>query len=127
MNIKTDGPNDPLSTDPSELAKQLRLAAAFNEAVELAEKLGDEHPETMQAVLCALELADPGCTRRKLAECGISLPEPTHVADSGERFYATTAVAKALNVPHEDVLQRVEEMKASGLDVAFADQVHRIQ
>lgn len=110
----------------NETPEQRAIREAFAEARHLMDTLGDDHPKTHAAVIHAIELQDPGCCARMAAKCGISLPEPDYCGDDGQPLYSTQAIAKALDVPHEQVVADVERLIGEGLSVG-AGPVHRMQ
>jgi hypothetical protein len=104
---------------------QRAVEAAFEEAQGLMSALGKDHPKTMAAVIRAVELRDPGVCARKAKECGLDLPEPDYRDDDGRALYSSHAVAEALDMPHEQVL---DEIEALGIETAApAGAVHRVQ
>jgi hypothetical protein len=95
--------------------KALRIAAAFAEARDLIDQFGEDDPRSLRAIMKAVELQDPGFTKKAMAECGISMPKPTHYSDSGEPLFSAEAIALALGEDPQEVQQRAEEMlKALG-------------
>jgi hypothetical protein len=109
-----------------ETPEQRALREAFAQARHLMDTLGDEHPKTHAAVIHAIELQDPGCCARMAAECGIPLPEPDYCGDDGQPLYSTQAIAKAFDVPHEQVIADAERLMGDGLSV-HTGPMHRLQ
>lgn len=105
-----------------------RVLAALLRAQALVDELGKNHPKAMQAIVAAVELADPGFSVRTMAECGIVLPEPSHVDAVGRPTYSSEEIAKAVGVSHEKVLEDIDRLKSEiDIEVLTGDQVHRIQ
>lgn len=101
---------------------------ARRKARQLVEVLGADHPRAFAAMLEYVELADPGATRRALKESGINLPAPTHVVGNGTPFYASEAIADALDLPHDQVQEEIEQMCELAPEFGPADgELHRIQ
>lgn len=109
-----------------ETPEQRAIREAFAEARHLRDTLGDDHPKTHAAVIHAIELQDPGCCARMASECGITLPEPDYRGDDGQPLYSTQAIAKAFDVPHEQVIADAERLMDDGLSV-HTGPMHRLQ
>lgn len=101
----------------TETPQQRAIREAFAEARRLIDQYGDDDPRAFAAIIKAVELQDPGCCDRKLAECGIHLPKPTLVNDKGEGLFSLEQVAEALGADPDDLVPVLEEMEAAGLDV----------
>jgi hypothetical protein len=104
-------------TMTNESPEQRAVRDAFAEARRLLDLHGDDDPRALDAVFKAVELQDPGCCRRKLAECGITLPTPTHCNAEGEGLLTLEQVADALGVDPDDLVPALEEMEAAGMNV----------
>lgn len=100
-----------------ETPQQKAIREAFAEARRLMDTLGDDDPRTFAAVIRAIELQDPGCCDRMLAEGGVTLPKPTHVNDKGEGLFSLEDVAEALGASPDDLMPVLDEMEAVGLNV----------
>jgi hypothetical protein len=101
----------------TETPEQRAIRQAFAEARRLIDLHGDEDPRTFSAVIRAIELQDPGCCDRMLAESGIHLPEPTHVNADGQPLLALDQIAQALDTTPENLMPHIERMEAAGMDV----------
>jgi hypothetical protein len=101
----------------TETPEQRTIREAFAHARALMDQHGQDDPRTMDAVIKALELQDPGCCARMLAQGGITMPAPTHCAEDGTRLYSLEAVAYALGADVSDLEAIAEDMEAVGLDV----------
>ncbi len=110
----------------NETPEQRAIREAFAHARHLMDTLGDENPQTLAAVIHAMELQDPGACGRIARECGLTLPEPDHCDDDGRPLFSSQAIADALDVPHEKVVADIEAMIGAGV-VAPAGAVHRLQ
>lgn len=100
-----------------ETPQQRTIREAFNEARRLMDLHGDRDPRTMGALIKALELQDPGCCTRMLAEGGVTMPTPTHCTAEGEPLYSLEAVADALGADVGEMRAVAEDMEAAGLDM----------
>lgn len=101
----------------NEMPQKRAIREAFAEARRLIDLHGDDDPRAFSAIIKAIELQDPGCCDRKLAECGITLPKPTHCNAKGEGLLTLEQVADALGANPDDLMPALEEMEAAGLDV----------
>lgn len=101
----------------AETPEQRAIREAFAEARRLIDQFGEDDPRAFAAIIKAVELQDPGCCDRKLAECGIHLPTPTHCNDKGEGLFSLEQVAEALGADPDDLVPVLEEMEAAGMDV----------
>lgn len=101
----------------SETPEQRAIREAFAEARRLIDLHGEDDPRAFRAIVEAVELQDPGCCARMLAEGGIVMPAPTHCAEDGTRLYSLEAVADALGADVGDLEAIAESMEAVGLDV----------
>ena len=110
----------------AETPKQKAIREAFKEARTLIDQHGDDDPRTFNAVIKAIELQDPGCCDRMLAESGIHLPKPDRCADDGTLLYSLDAVAAALNADPDDLLDCAREMEAHGLGVLHAANITHV-
>jgi len=105
-----------------------QIEAAKRKARRLLTDLGPDHPRAFVAMLEYVELADPGSTERALKESGINLPAPTHVDGNGTPFYASEAIANALELPLDQVQEEIEQMCELAPEFAPAEgDLHRIQ
>ena len=100
-----------------ETPEQRAIREAFNEARRLMDLHGDRDPRTMDAVIKALELQDPGGCARMLAQGGITMPAPTHCAEDGTRLYSLDSIADALGANVGELQAVAEDMEAVGLDM----------
>lgn len=110
--------------DPDDHAVQ--VCKALKEARDLVDSLGYDHPKAMMAVIRAVDLADPAFMNAALAAEGINLA-PTHVDENGEALFSTLAIAEAFDVPHDDVIDRIEEAERAGVEMQIPSSVNRIQ
>ena len=113
----------------TETPEQRAIREAFAHARALMDQHGQDDPRTMDAVIKALELQDPGCCARMLAQGGITMPAPTHCAEDGTQLYSLESVADALGADVGDLEAIAEEMEAVGLEVRHAGPaaVHTLQ
>ena len=113
----------------TETPEQRAIREAFAEARRLVDTLGEEDPRAFAAIIRAVELQDPGCCARMLAQGGITMPAPTHCAEDGTQLYSLEAVADALGADVGDLEAIAEEMEAVGLEVRHAGPaaVHTLQ
>lgn len=100
-----------------ETPQQRTIREAFAEARRLIDLHGEEDHRAFHAIVKAVELQDPGCCARMLAQGGITMPAPTHCAEDGTRLYSLEAVADALGADVGDLKAIAEDMEAVGLDV----------
>ncbi|MDQ5898945.1 MAG: hypothetical protein QG612_3031 [Pseudomonadota bacterium] len=100
-----------------ETAEQRAIREAFARAHALMGQRGDRDPRTMDAVIKALELQDPGCCARMLAQGGLTMPTPTHCTAEGEPLYSLESLADALGADAGDLVAIAEELEAVGLEV----------
>lgn len=108
--------------------RKAQAEVAKRKARQLLTELGPDHPRAFIAMLEYVELADPGATERALKESGINLPEPTHIDDSGTPFYASEALADALDIPHGQVMEGLEKMYELAPEFApTGNELHRLQ
>lgn len=105
----------------SETPQQRAIREAFTEARRLIDLHGDDDPRAFSAIIKAVNLQDPGCTDRMLAESGIHLPKPDRCADDGTPLYSLDAVASALGADPEQLEEHARELEAHGLGVLHAD------
>ncbi len=104
--------------------RQRAIREAFAHAQDLMDTLGEEHPETMRAVMKALELQDPGVCDRMLRESGFDLPATSYVNSAGVRMFALRDVAISLGVSQFEVLEKAAEL---GVEVGTSsDALHRV-
>lgn len=101
----------------TETPEQRAIREAFAEARRLIDQFGEDDPRAFAAIIKAVELQDPGCCSRQMAECGIHLPKPTHCNDKGEGLFSLEEVAEALGADPDDLAPVLEEMEAAGMDV----------
>lgn len=101
----------------TETPQQRAIREAFAEARRLIDQFGEDDPRAFAAIIKAVELKDPGCCSRQMAECGIHLPKPTHCNDKGEGLFSLEQVAEALGADPDDLVPVLEEMEAAGMDV----------
>ncbi len=100
-----------------ETAEQRAIREAFARARALMDQRGEADPRTFDAIVKALELQDPGCCARMLAQDGITLPAPTHCTAEGEPLYSLESLADALGADAGELAALAEEMEAVGLEV----------
>jgi hypothetical protein len=106
------------------LVNRRAISDAFEHAQHLMDTLGEEHPETMRAVMKALELQDPGVCDRILRESGFDLPATSYVNSAGVRMFALCDVATSLGVSQFEVLEKAAEL---GVGVGTSsDALHRV-
>lgn len=96
-------------------AHQDQKQQAFAEAQRLMDLHGEDDLRTMQAVLHAVELANPGCINGKLKECGVHLPAPSHHTEDGAPLFSLDAVAEALDADPEELMDTIEDLEDAGL------------
>lgn len=101
----------------TETPHQAAVRQAFKEARRLMDLHGDGDPRALSAAIKAIELQDPGCRDRKLAECGIHLPAPTHCNAEGEGLLTLEQVADALGADPDELLDHARDLEALGLGV----------
>lgn len=101
----------------TETPEQRAIREAFAHARALMDQHGQDDPRTMDAVIKALELQDPGCCARMLAQGGITMPAPTHCTAEGAPLYSLGAVADALGADVGELQAIAEDMEAVGLDM----------
>lgn len=113
----------------TETPEQRAIREAFAEARRLIDLHGEEDHRAFHAIVKAVELQDPGCCARMLAQGGITMPTPTRCAEDGTRLYSLEAVADALGADVGDLEAIAEEMEAVGLEVRHAGPaaVHTLQ
>ena len=114
----------------TETPERRAIREAFAEASRLIDKFGEHDPRTMDAVIKAVELQDPGCCGRMLAECGIQMPKPDRCTDDGEPLYSLEAIAKALDADPEELEERARELEALGIGGVVrvaGDNAHTLQ
>lgn len=112
-----------------ETPQQRAIREACAEARRLIDLHGEEDHRAFHAIVKAVELQDPGCCARMLAQGGITMPAPTHCAEDGTRLYSLEAVADALGADVGDLKAIAEDMEAVGLEVRHAGPaaVHTLQ
>lgn len=101
----------------NETPEQRAIREAFAYARALMDRHGEDDPRTMDAVIKALELQDPGCCARMFAQGGITMPAPTHCTAEGAPLYSLEAVADALGADVGELQAIAEDMEAVGLDM----------
>ncbi|MFM2053197.1 MAG: hypothetical protein RL456_1234 [Pseudomonadota bacterium] len=101
----------------TETPEQRVIREAFAEARRLIDLHGEEDHRAFHAIVKAVELQDPGCCTRMLAEGGIVMPAPTHCAEDGTRLYSLDSIADALGADVGDLQAVAEDMEAVGLDM----------
>ena len=113
----------------TETPEQRAIREAFAEARRLIDLHGEEDHRAFHAIVKAVELQDPGCCARMLAQGGITMPTPTRCTAEGEPLYSLEAVADALGADVGDLEAIAEEMEAVGLEVRHAGPaaVHTLQ
>ena len=99
---------------------------AVTRAVILRAQLGQDHPETLAAIVDAVLLAEPGFLERGLAECGIAPLKADYVSDDGQLLFSADAIANAFGVPIERVNSDIERLAGEGA-VRIADGANRLQ
>lgn len=103
------------NTVRSETPQQKAIREAFTDARTLRDTLGEDDPRTFAAVVKALNLQDPGCTDRMMAECGIHLQTPDRCTPEGEPLFSLEAVADALGADPEELLVQAQKLEGFGL------------
>ena len=101
----------------TETPEQRAIREAFAEARRLVDTLGEEDPRAFAAIIRAVELQDPGCCARMLAQGGVTMPAPTHCTADGAPLYSLEAVADALGADVGELQAIAEDMEAVGLDM----------
>ncbi|MEN9366217.1 MAG: hypothetical protein RL489_575 [Pseudomonadota bacterium] len=101
----------------TETPEQRAIREAFAHARALMDQHGQDDPRTMDAVIKALELQDPGCCARMLAQGGVTMPAPTHCTADGAPLYSLEAVADALGADVAELKAIAEDMDAVELDM----------
>lgn len=99
----------------AETPHQKAIREAFKEARTLMDTLGEDDPRTLDAVIKAVNLKEPGCCSRMLAECGIQMPKPDRCTDDGEPLYSLEAIAAALDADPDDLEEHARELEALGI------------
>lgn len=110
-----------------ETPQQKAIREAFTHAHALMDTLGKDDPRTFDAVVTALNLQEPGCTDRLLAECGIRLPKPDRCADDGTPLFSLDAVADALGADSGELLVQAQEMERFGVVALHTGISHALQ
>lgn len=101
----------------TETPEQRAIREAFAHARALMDQHGEDDPRTMDAVIKALALQDPGCCARMLAQGGVTMPAPTHCTADGAPLYSLEAVADARGADVAKLQAVAEDMEEVGLDV----------
>jgi hypothetical protein len=101
----------------SETPHQKAVREAFKVARTLMDTLGEDDPRTLDAVIKAVNLKEPGCCSRMLAECGIQMPAPDRCTADGVPLYSLESIAKALDADPDDLEEHARELEAHGLGV----------
>ena len=112
----------------TETPQQRAIREAFVDARRLIDQFGEDDPRAFAAIIKAVELQDPGCCNRKLAECGITLPKPDRCTDDGTPLFSLDAVADALGADPEELLVKARELESFGLGALHdSAAVHTLQ
>lgn len=114
----------------AETPHQKAVREAFKEAGTLMDTLGEDDPRTLDAVIKAVNLKEPGCCSRMLAECGIQMPKPDRCTDDGEPLYSLEAIAAALDADPDDLEEHARELEALGIGGVVrvaGDSTHTLQ
>lgn len=114
----------------SETPHQKAVREAFKAARTLMDTLGEDDPRTLDAVIKAVNLQDPGCCSRMLAECGIQMPKPDRCTDDGTPLFSLEALAEALDADPDDLEEHARELEALGVGGVVrvaGDNTHTLQ
>jgi hypothetical protein len=133
--ISWDGDGTPENPPCFEYAPE--FLAAIDKRRELADALGEEHPDTMRAMMLAMELAPPhihAMMGEKARELDL-MPEADGYLDDGSPMYRLDDIAERLGVPLEEAAEAMHTMlaerEALGLSndgiVKDAARIHRRQ
>ncbi len=98
----------------SDMAPSPEFVAAMKEARRLAITLGDDHADTMAAMMVAVELAPPEARamfHMHMSESG-NMPEAKGYTDDGEPVFSPESIAAMFDVTVEEVKQAMAEVTA---------------